>query len=242
MNTTAVFAEDDRKPIERLRRAQLWKIADAYGLTYPPGATKDTMIQLLEGNRVDVTQPMPDVPQVQWETKMVPDASGNKVPQLHPVQPERQGGATTADVHRIVQQQEEERESEEEDSEKEELRTQIRELEDRQARMMDRMEQMMDRFNTPPEPDQESAQEPTQEAEPEPPAEPQPEAETDPQDDSEPESGGETGLAKIARLRKQCKEAGITIVRTDRTADLERKLREAAGDSPGGGNDDEWGV
>ena len=54
--------EDSRMPIQRLRRAQLHKIADGFKLQYPNGASKDVMIKLFEANSIDVTQS----PDVQW--------------------------------------------------------------------------------------------------------------------------------------------------------------------------------
>ncbi len=57
------IGEDSRKPIQRLRRCQLHKIADGFKLQYPPGATKDVMIMLFEANNIDVTQS----PEILWQ-------------------------------------------------------------------------------------------------------------------------------------------------------------------------------
>lgn len=51
---------DERKPIERLRRVELWKLADMFNIDYPAGATKDHMLLLMQGAQasgVDFTRP-----------------------------------------------------------------------------------------------------------------------------------------------------------------------------------------
>ena len=75
------IGEDSRKPIQRLRRCQLHKIADGFKLQYPPGATKDVMIKLLEANAIDVTQST----DVQWQVFNGQDVDGNPRQELYPV-------------------------------------------------------------------------------------------------------------------------------------------------------------
>lgn len=79
-----MISEDSRRPIERLRRAQLWKIADALGLSYPVGAPKTTMISLLEANDVDVTQPIAGI---QWQVVQGTGTNGQPHQELYPVVP-----------------------------------------------------------------------------------------------------------------------------------------------------------
>ena len=74
--------EDSRKPIERLKRQRLWKIADDFGLQYPNGATKEVMIKLFEANDIDVTQS----PEVQWQVFNGVDANGNPRQELYPIE------------------------------------------------------------------------------------------------------------------------------------------------------------
>jgi DNA primase large subunit len=55
-----VRVEDDRKPIERLRRIELWRLADRYHVSYPVGATKNEMLRLFAEaceNGLDLSRP-----------------------------------------------------------------------------------------------------------------------------------------------------------------------------------------
>lgn len=47
---------DSRRPIQRLRRCELWRIASHLNVPYPPDAPKEQMIQILESHGVDVTR------------------------------------------------------------------------------------------------------------------------------------------------------------------------------------------
>lgn len=60
-----MVSADSRSPVEKLRRCQLWRIADHNGLQYPQGAPKTTMIEILKAHNIDVTRP---VPGVEWTT------------------------------------------------------------------------------------------------------------------------------------------------------------------------------
>src|SRR5690606_11841937 len=68
-----LVSEDSRRPIERLRRAQLYRYADAHGLKYPPGAPKTVLVALLEANGVDVTRPIDGI---SWRVVQGRDANG----------------------------------------------------------------------------------------------------------------------------------------------------------------------
>lgn len=62
---TQVQTYDDRQPIERLRRVQLWHVAERYGLPYENGATKDAMLRLFaeaQERGLDLTKPPPAKP------------------------------------------------------------------------------------------------------------------------------------------------------------------------------------
>ncbi len=50
------ITEDSRSMIQRLTRHQCHKEADARGIQYPAGATKDVMIKLFEAHDIDITQ------------------------------------------------------------------------------------------------------------------------------------------------------------------------------------------
>lgn len=80
-----LVSEDSRKPIDRLRRVQLWKIADAMGLNYPPGAPKTVMVALLEANSVDVTKPIAGI---QWRVTQGTSTNGMPHQEIYPVVPE----------------------------------------------------------------------------------------------------------------------------------------------------------
>lgn len=83
-DVSQLVSEDSRTPMQRLRRAQLWKVADAIGLSYPNGAPKTVMIALLEANSVDVTQP---VAGIQWKMMQGRTSDGMPTQQLYPVIP-----------------------------------------------------------------------------------------------------------------------------------------------------------
>jgi len=105
---------DSRAPIQRLRRAQLHKIADSFKLQYPVGATKDVMIKLFEANDIDVTQSAA----VQWQVMHGVGADGQPRQEFYPVDAapasERNGvNASTALHARVSAKEEEERAFEE---------------------------------------------------------------------------------------------------------------------------------
>lgn len=84
-DVSQLVSEDSRKPIERLRRVQLWKVADALGIQYPVGAPKTTMVALLEANSVDVTQ---GIAGIQWKVTHGKTADGMPNQEFYPVIPE----------------------------------------------------------------------------------------------------------------------------------------------------------
>jgi len=59
MGLERLISDDSRTPIEKLRRKQLWDIADAYDLPYPSAAPKTVMIPIIESAGIDVTRPLP---------------------------------------------------------------------------------------------------------------------------------------------------------------------------------------
>jgi hypothetical protein len=74
-----LVSEDSRSPIQKLRRCQLWKIADRHGLQYPAAAPKTTMIKLLEAHGVDITRPLDGV---EWQT-LYPSAEAQQAAALN---------------------------------------------------------------------------------------------------------------------------------------------------------------
>lgn len=138
-----LVSEDSRTPIEKLRRCHLWKEADRRGIKYPPGATKITMIKLLEANGVDITQPLGDVkwmtvypsPQAQRAAAMFGQAVG---PQLVPVEPvhasARNGANPAMELDRRVREKESKREEAFEKSRLEALEKETKLLAEEKAR------------------------------------------------------------------------------------------------------------
>lgn len=51
-NLAGLVSTDSRSPLQRLRRAQLWQIADRAGIVYPPAAPADAVRTLLEANQI----------------------------------------------------------------------------------------------------------------------------------------------------------------------------------------------
>jgi len=53
---SSLVSEDSRAPIQRMRRYQLYRVADANDIRYPADAPATQMVQLIEGAGVDVTR------------------------------------------------------------------------------------------------------------------------------------------------------------------------------------------
>lgn len=58
-DVVGLVTEDGRRPVERLRRSQLWRVADAYKISYPKDAAAEHMVTILKANSIDVTKPLP---------------------------------------------------------------------------------------------------------------------------------------------------------------------------------------
>lgn len=128
-------SEDSRKPIERLRRYQLWKEADARGIQYPNQAPKTTMIKLLEANGVDVTQPASDI--VKWKVINGTDSEGRPNQELYPVTPAHASARNGVNADAVVSQRlakqkaEEEKRVKEVEKENEDLKSLILKMQER---------------------------------------------------------------------------------------------------------------
>lgn len=103
----AVFAEDPRRPVERLRRSQLWRVAEHHNITYPKDATKDVMISILDGAGVDVTRDE----SITWKTVSMKNDKDETVQQTYPEEPKR-GGLDNAALSRIMRERAEKEEAE----------------------------------------------------------------------------------------------------------------------------------
>lgn len=59
INSPGQVSSDSRSPLERLRRCQLWFLADQEGIRYPEGAKKTLMVELLKACGVDPRKHIP---------------------------------------------------------------------------------------------------------------------------------------------------------------------------------------
>ena len=84
---SGLVSTDSRKPIERLRRVQLYAIADERGITYPHDAPKTAMLPLLEAAGVDPAVPYNGA-DIQWQNVPVKDELGNVHIEIYPAQKE----------------------------------------------------------------------------------------------------------------------------------------------------------
>ena len=51
---SGLVSEDSRTPAERLRRFELWRVADKAGVSYPSDAPKTVMLELIKAHQIDV--------------------------------------------------------------------------------------------------------------------------------------------------------------------------------------------
>ena len=88
--------------IQRLTRHQCHKEADARGIQYPPGATKDVMIKLFEANDIDIAQSSI----LQWQGFSGKGIDGDMRQEFYPVtkQPAsmRNGANAAAALNEVV--------------------------------------------------------------------------------------------------------------------------------------------
>jgi hypothetical protein len=86
-NLSQLVGEDSRKPVERLRRCQVYKMVEALGITCPPGSPKTMMIKLLEANNVDISKPVQGIPGIDWNVTVGTDSEGRQRQEIYPVAP-----------------------------------------------------------------------------------------------------------------------------------------------------------
>ncbi len=73
-----MVSSDSRPLLERLRRCQLWQLADKLGITYPAGAAATVMVDILKAQGVDPTQHM------RFEPVRGKDEHGNPTVEYYP--------------------------------------------------------------------------------------------------------------------------------------------------------------
>lgn len=204
MELSSLVSYGDTTPLNQLRRAQLWQLADKHGIQYPHDATKEQMISLFEGAQVDVTKPENGI---QWQLITGRDARGQPSQYVAPVIPEHQSSRHGVDSSALLQQrleaaEEKERKTQDKNDAQAELigsqRDEIRELKEALGKVMDRLDGMS----------------PTPVAEPE----------TAPLPPPSKSSRG-AGLARYRELKAACKAKGIEVKKGMKTADLEAALK-----------------
>ena len=73
---------DSRPVISRLRRHQLHKVLIARRIPFDPDAPKTQLLKVLEANRIDLNQP---VPELDWQVVHGKDENGFPTQELYPV-------------------------------------------------------------------------------------------------------------------------------------------------------------
>jgi len=84
---SSLVSEDSRLPIERLRRVQLWALADRLDIPYPTQAPKTDMLKLLEAHQIDLSVPIQGKG-IDWQVINAQDANGAPHTEIYPVIPE----------------------------------------------------------------------------------------------------------------------------------------------------------
>lgn len=92
-----LVSSDSRTPMERLRRVQLWAIAEDRGIQYPPDAPKTVMLALLVGAGVDPKMPYQGAG-IKWEVINGQDEIGRAHQEIYPVQQEPDTPSQITDV------------------------------------------------------------------------------------------------------------------------------------------------
>lgn len=138
-----MVSADDRSLLERLRRSQTWKVADAAGLTYPPGAPKTLMIELLKAAQVDPRKYIEFVP-VHGR-----DENGNQTTQYYPTVPDHQTARSPVDAEGILANKIAVKDEEKpENSELGELRKRLEKSEARNEKLSEQLESLIDKLGS----------------------------------------------------------------------------------------------
>jgi len=84
---SSLVSEDSRLPLARLRRVQLWALADKLDIPYPTQAPKTDMLKLFEANHIDLSVPIQGMG-IDWQVINTQDANGAPHMEIYPVIPE----------------------------------------------------------------------------------------------------------------------------------------------------------
>lgn len=80
MELSSLVSTDSRPPIERMRRIQLYAVADEAGISYQQDAPKTIMVALLTGAGIDVTKSV-----VPFRTVHAQDEHGRSHEEMYPI-------------------------------------------------------------------------------------------------------------------------------------------------------------
>lgn len=103
MGLERLVSEDSRTPLERLRRKQLWDLADAHGISYPDRAPATVMVNILKGAEVDPATPLPSGEKLVQEV-LVQDENGKQKVELYPVEKPHATQNKDIDYDSIIEQ------------------------------------------------------------------------------------------------------------------------------------------
>jgi len=77
-----MIATDTRSPMLKLRRAQLYALADAYKITYPKDCAATTLRPILEAQGINPAAPLPDSGEELMTTEYITLENGSQIPVL----------------------------------------------------------------------------------------------------------------------------------------------------------------
>jgi hypothetical protein len=102
-NLAALVSSDSRKPLQRLRRAQLHKIADRANISYPKGAPATDMVEILSRHQISgLEQNYNDITHFQPFTQQ--DENGSTHVEVYPVQPKHQTADKVIDYDSAIEE------------------------------------------------------------------------------------------------------------------------------------------
>jgi len=94
---SSLISVDPRTLFERLSRRDVWKLAEAHGISYPPSAPKDAVIKILEANNVNPLAKPPEGDGIKFESINVPMENGSFKQELYPVRKDHATANTDID-------------------------------------------------------------------------------------------------------------------------------------------------
>lgn len=100
MSTNVMGGEDSRNPLERLRRHDLYKIANANNINYPPGAPAEDVRKLIEATGIDVLNPANGV---EWVEVVKEDEKKNKYTELYPAEKPHYSERNDIDYDNVIE-------------------------------------------------------------------------------------------------------------------------------------------